>query len=348
MAGMDGLALLRELRRRGPRRVVILMTAYATVPGAVEAMRERRVRLPGEAVRARRGRRCCSSACSRCSGLRRENRDAAPRGRRPAAARLGESRHAARAGDGAPGRRHPTRRCCSPARAAPARTCSRASIHAWSPRARGPVRDDLVHDAGRAPARERAVRSREGRVHRGLAGQAGPPRGGRRRDRLPRRGGRAAAGAAGEAAALPRGAPLRARRRRSHRHESTRASIAATNRDLETEVAAGRFRQDLFFRLNVIGIRLPPLRERREDLDALVDQVLAGAGRTPPARGDGTRPADARAALRAYRWPGNVRELVNALERALVLTGGATISRRGAPRPPAGAARRRVPGARGR
>jgi NtrC-family two-component system response regulator AlgB len=98
--------------------------------------------------------------------------------------------------------------------------------------------------------------------------------------------------------------------------------IAATNRDLEAEVAAGRFRADLFFRLNVIGIRLPPLRERREDLPRLVDHVLATLaarhGRErPPVPTEATRRA-----IEGYAWPGNVRELVNALERAVVLSSG--------------------------
>jgi NtrC-family two-component system response regulator AlgB len=100
--------------------------------------------------------------------------------------------------------------------------------------------------------------------------------------------------------------------------------IAATNRDLEAEVAAGRFRQDLFFRLSVIAIRLPALRERKEDLSALIDHTL------PHLSVRHRRPAielsdGARQALAAYDWPGNVRELLNVLERALVLAPGKAI-----------------------
>ena len=95
--------------------------------------------------------------------------------------------------------------------------------------------------------------------------------------------------------------------------------VAATNRDLGAEVQAGRFRQDLFYRLNVIGITLPPLRGRPEDLPSLVDHVLATLGARHRRPGVSMEPA-ARAALLAYSWPGNVRELVNALERALVLS----------------------------
>jgi NtrC-family two-component system response regulator AlgB len=100
--------------------------------------------------------------------------------------------------------------------------------------------------------------------------------------------------------------------------------VAATNRDLESEVRAGRFRQDLFYRLNVVGITLPPLRARPEDLPVLLDHVLATLAARNRRSGVVIEPA-ARSALRSYAWPGNVRELVNALERALVLSAGGTI-----------------------
>ena len=94
--------------------------------------------------------------------------------------------------------------------------------------------------------------------------------------------------------------------------------IAATNRDLAAEVRAGRFREDLLYRLNVLPVHLPPLRDRREDIIVLADRFLAAA-----ARRDG-RPvpslaADAQQALVSYNWPGNVRELRNICERAAVL-----------------------------
>jgi Nif-specific regulatory protein len=94
--------------------------------------------------------------------------------------------------------------------------------------------------------------------------------------------------------------------------------LAATNRDLERAVAAGEFRQDLYYRLKVVALRLPPLRERREDIHTLATHFLsrfAGeAGRSPPC-------LDALVVERfqEYAWPGNVRELANVLERALVL-----------------------------
>ena len=94
--------------------------------------------------------------------------------------------------------------------------------------------------------------------------------------------------------------------------------VAATHRDLEQDVAAGRFRQDLFFRLNVLRIPLPPLRERPEDLPALARVLLARIadrlGRRCP-----VLDATAERALGRWRWPGNARELGNVLERLLVL-----------------------------
>ncbi|MBI3074487.1 MAG: sigma-54-dependent Fis family transcriptional regulator [Deltaproteobacteria bacterium] len=97
--------------------------------------------------------------------------------------------------------------------------------------------------------------------------------------------------------------------------------IAATNRDLKAEVAAGRFREDLFYRLNVIMVRLPPLRERLDDLPLLVDSILkrvvVDCGKTI-----GDVAADAMEILAGYAFPGNVRELENILERGVTLESG--------------------------
>jgi len=95
--------------------------------------------------------------------------------------------------------------------------------------------------------------------------------------------------------------------------------IAATNRDLEVEVAEGRFREDLFYRLNVIEIVVPPLRERREDIPLLVKHFIAKASRNQNASGKVLSPP-ALAAIGSYDWPGNVRELENAIERAVILS----------------------------
>jgi two-component system response regulator HydG len=97
--------------------------------------------------------------------------------------------------------------------------------------------------------------------------------------------------------------------------------IAATNRDLQERVKAGAFREDLFWRLNVFPLALPPLRERSEDVRELAEHFLArfaaAMSRRPIRLSD-----EAAAALSAYHWPGNVRELQNAIERAVVVTRG--------------------------
>ena len=95
--------------------------------------------------------------------------------------------------------------------------------------------------------------------------------------------------------------------------------MAATNRHLEAEVSAGRFRPDLYFRLAVVTLRLPPLRERREDIPGLVASYLDWFGATLAARPRTMTPA-ALDALVAYDWPGNVRELINIVERTTLLT----------------------------
>ena len=94
--------------------------------------------------------------------------------------------------------------------------------------------------------------------------------------------------------------------------------IAATARDLEREVRDGGFREDLYYRLNVVQIQIPPLRERLADLDALVATLLERAMRRSGRQV--TLGPDVMAAIRAYPWPGNVRELENAIERAVVLS----------------------------
>jgi two-component system response regulator HydG len=101
--------------------------------------------------------------------------------------------------------------------------------------------------------------------------------------------------------------------------------LAATNKDLEAEVARGQFREDLFYRLNVIALQLPPLRERPEDIEPLALHFLGNISRKLRRPLKGLSP-DALAAMQAYRWPGNVRELENVIERCAILARGETIS----------------------
>jgi transcriptional regulator with GAF, ATPase, and Fis domain len=100
--------------------------------------------------------------------------------------------------------------------------------------------------------------------------------------------------------------------------------LAATNVDLARAVAKKQFREDLFFRLNVLPIRLPPLRERPEDLPALVESFLAEANQKLGRSLSGTTPA-LLAALKAQSFPGNVRELWNLIERMAILADGAVL-----------------------
>jgi len=101
--------------------------------------------------------------------------------------------------------------------------------------------------------------------------------------------------------------------------------IAATNKDLKEEVEAGRFREDLFFRLNVVHIEVPPLRERRDDIPSLVAHFLK---RFSEKLGGATKDLepDVTSALYRYSWPGNVRELQNVIERAVVLSKGGSVT----------------------
>lgn len=101
--------------------------------------------------------------------------------------------------------------------------------------------------------------------------------------------------------------------------------LAATNRELKDEIAAGRFREDLYFRLNVFQIQLPPLRDRPDDIPLLVEHFVRKFGREGGKRIRGVTPSAMRR-LGDYRWPGNIRELRNCIERAVLLCDGELIT----------------------
>jgi NtrC-family two-component system response regulator AlgB len=107
------------------------------------------------------------------------------------------------------------------------------------------------------------------------------------------------------------------------RHADVRV-VAATNRNLEEEVKQGRFREDLLYRLNVLEVKLPALRERLDDVVAMARSFLAFFAKSSGRSGLRLSPA-AEAVLRAYPWPGNIRELRNAIERAVILWPANTI-----------------------
>ncbi len=101
--------------------------------------------------------------------------------------------------------------------------------------------------------------------------------------------------------------------------------VAATNRDLAAEVKAGRFREDLYYRLNVIAVTLPPLRGRKGDIPTLVSHFLARFCESYDKQVDGLAPGTLNALL-AHSWPGNIRELENVIERGVVLAKGAQLT----------------------
>jgi two-component system response regulator PilR (NtrC family) len=118
--------------------------------------------------------------------------------------------------------------------------------------------------------------------------------------------------------------------------------LAATNRNVEEDVRTGRFRQDLYYRLNVIRIEVPPLRERREDIRLLAEHFLARSAAEQAKEIRALSP-DALRAIEAYSFPGNARELENVMERAVALATGPTIGLGDLPREISGAAAQPTP-----
>ena len=321
MAGMDGMELLREVRRRRPEAVVVLMTAYATIAGAVEAMREgaydylvKPFSLDEVGLLVER--------VLEVHGLRQENRRLRTaveeptllESASPAMQRVLATAHQVAASDVT---------LLLTGESGTGKNVLASAIHRWSPRRNGP----FVTIACTTLAEHLLESELFGHVRGAFTG-AWKDRPGRLEAA---RGGSLFLDEVGELPPELQAKLLRFLEERRFERvggaetlEVDARIIAATNRDLEAEVRAARFREDLFFRLNVVALRLSALRDHLEDLPALVDIILA---RLCARHGRGLLTLDdaARAALAAYRWPGNVRELVNALERAVVLAHGNTI-----------------------
>jgi NtrC-family two-component system response regulator AlgB len=315
MAGMDGMALLQEIRRRRPDAVVVVMTAYATVSGAVEAMRAGAYDYLVTPFSLDTVGMLLSRVLE-VSGLRRENRSLRNAVDEPAVLTSNNHRMQ-RVLDTARQVATSDATILLTGESGTGKNVLAAAIHRWSPRAAGP----FVTIACTTLSEHLLESELFGHVKGAFTGAW--------RDKP----GRLEAADGGtvfldEVGELP--PELQAKLLRfmeERRFERVGGNtvvdvdvriITATNRDLETEAAAGRYRRDLFYRLNVVALWLPPLRERSGDLDALIAHALpllaARHRRRIP-----TIEADAAAALRTYPWPGNVRELVNALEHSLVL-----------------------------
>ena len=314
---------------------VMIVTAFGTVETAVEAMKLGAfdfLQKPfAPEVRAAQGR--ARARAARANGARRERAEAEVEALRADAAAdyrfaeiVGDTRADARACS-RPSRR--SRRtdisgASSTANRAPARSWSRAPSTTRSKRAGGPVREGQLRRADRDAARDRAVRPREGRVHRRDQAQARPVRAGRQGHAVPRRGRRHDAGAAGQAAARAAGARVRARRRRGD-HQGRRA-----RRLRDPPGPQGRGRGGALPR----GPVLPPARRALHGAAAARAHARTSRcwsrtsspswRRAPTRRCSGIDDA-ALARLCAHHWPGNVRELENAIEQALVFAEGDAI-----------------------
>jgi NtrC-family two-component system response regulator AlgB len=321
MAEMNGLELLAEIKRRFPDAQVILMTAYATVENAVAAMKSGAADYLSKPFSLQQVQHVVERALE-LGNLRVENRalraalEEMPllESRSPHMRTLiGTARQAAASdatilllGESGTGKNVLAR-----------------EIHGWSRRASGPfvvvscttLSEQLLESELFGHVRGAftgAVKDKPGRLEAAHGGTV----------------------FLDEIADLPvalQAKLLRFLQERRFERVGANATIevdariiAATNRDLEAEVAQGRFREDLYYRINVIMLQVPPLRERAEDITALAERFLAAAGlrtRRPKLK----FAPEAAQALGRYRWPGNVRELRNAIERAVALSRGEII-----------------------
>ena len=321
MTGMDGLAFLAEIRRRRPEACVVLMTAYATVPQAVEAMRGGAYDYLVKPFSLDQIGLLLDRVLE-VQSLRRENRRLKDAIREPAL--IGsESPAMRRALDTARQVAASEATVLLTGESGTGKTVLARQIHDWSARSAGPfvtiscttlsehlLESELFgHVKG---AFTGAWKDNPGRLEAAAHGTVFLDE-------------------VGELSPELQAKLLRFLEERRFERVGGRTTIevdarllAATNRDLRAEVDAGRFRSDLYFRLNVVEIRLPPLRDRRADLPQLTESLLEMLA-TRHGRAVAPRPSEeARRAIETYDWPGNVRELVNALERAVVLSRGAT------------------------
>lgn len=323
MAEMNGLELLQTIKERRPECLVILMTAYATVENAVAAMKAGAYDYVTKPFSLEQIQRIVERALQ-LQGLQAENRalrDAIEEvplleSRSPAMTRLLEIARQAAASDAT---------ILLSGESGTGKNVLAKQIHRWSPRREHPfvvvncttLSDQLLESELFGHVRGAftgAVKDKPGRLEAANGGTV----------------------FLDEIADLSGALQTKFLRfvqeqsfERVGGDRTIRVDsriIAASNRDLDAEVAAKRFRDDLYYRLNVITLRIPSLRERREDILPIAESLLKSAAvrnRRPQLR----LSQDAAAALSRYYWPGNVRELRNAIERAAVLSRGDSITR---------------------
>ncbi len=320
MPKLDGLAVLERLRAADETATVVVLTAHGSIERAVTAMKAGAYDFVEKPFDSERLEETIARAAERARLLRRDRARAAPPDRTDA---LGES----------PAMQELTKTAQKAARSDATILVTGESgcgkevlarhLHAWSPRADEPlvavhcaalpeslVESELFgHERGAFTGAERRHIGFVERAHRGTLFL----------DEI------------GELPATFQVKLLRVLQERTFERVGGREPIrvdtriiAATNRDLRQEIDAGRFRDDLFYRLAVIQLSVPPLRDRRDDIVPLARRFLgefAARAGTPANLDDG-----AARRLRAHDWPGNVRELRNVIERATALMDGATLT----------------------
>jgi len=323
MAEMSGLELLREIKRRSPETLVILMTAYATVENAVEAMKSGAYDYVTKPFSLEQIRHTVDRALQ-LTLLQAENRalrsavDDGPLldSKSSTMQRLLETSRAAAASDAT---------ILLTGESGTGKNVIARQIHRWSKRVDHPfvvvncttLSEELLESELFGHVRGAftgAVKDKPGRLEAA-------------------NGGTVFLDEIADLTATLQTKFLRFLQEQNFERVGGERTIhidariiAASNRDLEAEVAAHHFREDLYYRLNVIALRVPSLRERREDILPLAEYLLKMAALRNGRPGLAFSP-DAALAIAHYRWPGNVRELKNAIERSVVLMRGETIAR---------------------